>query len=422
MASADRQQSNRRTGPGAARGLGTSRIAALTGLRGVAASSVVVYHVWLYGAPDAAPVDVGPFERFFTNLDVGVTFFFVLSGFLLYRSYARSLITGAPRPRVRNFAIARVLRIVPAYWLILLVTVALTERSLFDGAWRFVANAFFLQYAIPSFLPHDLASANGSIAIVPSWSLGVEAGFYISLPLVAAGADVFARRTGRRVLAVFLPVAALAVVGAASIAVEHVLSGNVLRDWQFGFPIHAGFFACGMAGTSLALLWQEGRFSLDLRTKAILGLLALILGGVSVKLHHRGHLTWVDYQWPIAITLSVFLLFVLLAPEHGRLQSSLGSRLLVATGLASYSIFLVHDQIIREVRRHSLVGGTVGGFLVELTIVAAATAAATFASYRLVEKPCFALKRRLTAVPAPPEELRQSAAPPPPKPLVDSAA
>jgi peptidoglycan/LPS O-acetylase OafA/YrhL len=377
-------------------GLGAARVSALTGLRGLAASSVVLYHVWLYGGPAASTFEVGPLHRLFTNLDSGVTFFFVLSGLLLYRSYARSLITGSGWPSSRNFAIARLLRIVPAYWLILIVTVALTQSRMFDHPLRIVANALFLQYAIPSFLPYSLASSNGSIAIVPSWSLGVEAGFYLCLPFVAAAGRAFATRTDRRTVAVFLPPALLAIVGGASIALEHLLRGNVMRDWQLAFPIHGGFFAAGMAGTAIVLLWQQGRVRLSASTKLALVLSALLLAALSVKIHHRGWLTWVDYQWLIAISISAFLLLILIAPEHNRLQRFLGSRAFVFSGLASYSIFLVHDQMIRALRDQSLASQSTYWFVAELCIVGIGTAIAAFASYQLVEKPSFALKRRLT--------------------------
>ena len=127
--------------------------------------------------PGRAQLPVGRARARLRNLEFGVTFFFVLSGSLLYRSYARALLAGDSPPRLSNFVIARVLRIVPAYWAILFVVVALTQRHLFAQPWALLANVFFLEFWIPSFFPHNLGVANGSIAIVPSWSLAVEAGF-----------------------------------------------------------------------------------------------------------------------------------------------------------------------------------------------------------------------------------------------------
>src|SRR2546425_6250998 len=142
----------------------SGRVTALTGLRGLAASSVVLYHVWLYGGAAAQSFPVGPLHRLFVNLEIGQTFFFVLSGYLLYRGWARAFLSGGPLPKLPHFAIARVLRIVPAYWTILLIVIALSERWFFSHPWQLLANMFFLQYCFPSLLPPDLGHANGAIA------------------------------------------------------------------------------------------------------------------------------------------------------------------------------------------------------------------------------------------------------------------
>ena len=372
------------------------RVAALTGLRGLAAASVLFYHVWLYGAPGAHSFPSGPLLRVFVNLEFGVTFFFVLSGSLLYRSYARALLAGDPLPRLSHFVIARVLRIVPTYWAILLLVMALTERHLFSQPWPLLANLFFLEFWIPSFFPDNLGVANGSMAIVPSWSLAVEAGFYLSLPLLAVLALWFARRTGRRVAAAFVPPIALTLLGLVAVAVEHVLGGNLRRAWAVGFPIHAGWFACGMAGATLGFLFEQEHLRLPAywRSGAVVAALALTAG--SIKLHNVGAFSRVDYQWPVAIALSLLLLLVMLAEDGGRLRTILGSRVLVAMGLASYSIFLVHDPVIRELRTHDLISSGIDGFLLALLLVGGATSIAATVSYQFLERPCFALKRRLT--------------------------
>ncbi|HKI91396.1 MAG TPA: acyltransferase family protein, partial [Gaiellaceae bacterium] len=140
-----------------------SRVSALTGLRGLAAASVVVFHVWQYGAANGVRFTAGPFGRVFASLDIGVTFFFVLSGLLLYRPYARALLAGRAWPQLRNFAVARFLRIVPVYWAAVLVVAASAERWLFHHPWRLLANLCFAEFAIPSFYTDDLGVDNGSI-------------------------------------------------------------------------------------------------------------------------------------------------------------------------------------------------------------------------------------------------------------------
>ena len=92
------------------------RIPGIEGARGMAAFGVVVYHVERFQKSS-----VGWFDPVASHLWLGVTLFFVLSGFLLYRPFAAWSINGAPWPGLRRYAQARILRIVPAYWVVLTV-------------------------------------------------------------------------------------------------------------------------------------------------------------------------------------------------------------------------------------------------------------------------------------------------------------
>jgi hypothetical protein len=128
-------------------------------------------------------------------------------------------------------------------------------------------------------------------------------------------------------------------------------------------------------------------------------LTAIIVAVPPLKLVNTGHLTLVDSRLPVAVSFALLLLLVVLATDASRLRSLLGSRVLVLAGLASYSMFLVHDPIIRAVRAEDVASATLPGFLLTLGVVGTATAAATFVSYRLLERPSFELKRRLVAAP-----------------------
>jgi peptidoglycan/LPS O-acetylase OafA/YrhL len=372
-----------------------SRVAALTGLRGLAAASVVLYHAWLYGAPGAGRFPTGPLDPLFAKLDIGVTFFFVLSGFLLYRPFARAIVSGDALPLLRHFAIARFLRIVPVYWVAVLVVALAAERHLFDQPWRLLANLLFLEFSFPSFLPDNYATDTGSIAIVPSWALVVELGFYVTLPVLCLLAAWLARGTIHRIAAAFVPAAVLAVVGAIAIVIEHRLSGDVRRAWLVNFPMHASAFACGMAGTTIWILRESGRVRLARWWQAFVAIAALAIALPSLKLVNTGHLSLHDARWPIAVSFTLLLLLVVFSPPRSRVHSILGTRILAGVGLASYSIFLVHDTVIRTVRTQDIASTTFGGFLITLTVVSAATAVLAFLSYKLLEKPCFRLKRHL---------------------------
>src|SRR5436190_20172908 len=102
---------------------GTGRLIGMNGLRGVAALSILTTHVWDYGTPNGGPgrINVGLLHPAFAVLGLAVALFFTLSGFLLYRRFAAAIIGGGRQPSVRYYARARILRIIPAYWVILAI-------------------------------------------------------------------------------------------------------------------------------------------------------------------------------------------------------------------------------------------------------------------------------------------------------------
>jgi peptidoglycan/LPS O-acetylase OafA/YrhL len=59
----------------------------------------------------------------------GVTLFFVLSGFLLFLPFAKALLFGKTWPSIRQFYLRRVFRILPAYYLPLILFVLLFQRQ-----------------------------------------------------------------------------------------------------------------------------------------------------------------------------------------------------------------------------------------------------------------------------------------------------
>jgi peptidoglycan/LPS O-acetylase OafA/YrhL len=165
----------------------TARFAGIDGLRAIAAGSVLVYHVWRFGDPGGGSPDLGPLSPVMPHLWHGVTLFFVLSGFLLYRPFAAAAMRRAPQPGIGRYLRHRALRILPAYWFVLAVTAFGLEAALVAGdagprtegrpnAELLVVNLLLLQNASPDTI---------FTGIGPAWSLTVEAGFYLVLPLLA---------------------------------------------------------------------------------------------------------------------------------------------------------------------------------------------------------------------------------------------
>ena len=112
-----------RLGPGPTRGSWDASW--LDGVRAIAVLLVVVYHVWIgVGEPKVRVLGLD-LTWVPATMNVGVTIFFLLSGYLLARPWFVAERTGAPRPRASTFWERRLLRIVPAYYLSIAIVLIL---------------------------------------------------------------------------------------------------------------------------------------------------------------------------------------------------------------------------------------------------------------------------------------------------------
>ena len=220
---------------------------ALDGLRAIAALSVFFFHaVGFYARGSTQGNAIGPYVA---RLDVGVSIFFVLSGFLLYRPFAKARREGGRRPALIPYAWRRTLRIVPAYWVALTVAtlvlglpgvLTLTGVPVFYG---------FLQVYDPDTALKGLGQC---------WTLCVEVAFYAFLPLWAW----IVRRVapGRSLRTELLLLVGLALVGVLYKAV--VLAGlgsnvPIFYPPLLVLPAFLDQFAIGMALCVLVVGWEE---------------------------------------------------------------------------------------------------------------------------------------------------------------------
>ena len=117
----------------------------------------------------------------------GVTLFFVLSGFLLFMPYEKALLFEEDWPSARRFYLRRVFRIVPAYYLSLILMVLFLHPEFLQLDHLKTLPLFFLFYMDSS--PATYLQING-----PFWTLAVEWQFYMILPWLALGMSWIVRR------------------------------------------------------------------------------------------------------------------------------------------------------------------------------------------------------------------------------------
>jgi peptidoglycan/LPS O-acetylase OafA/YrhL len=212
------------TGEDVSRQTPNGHLRGLDGLRAVAAMLVVLTHVgFLTGA-----VSFGLVGRVLGRGDLGVAVFFGLSGFLLHRSFLRER-AATGRVAVGDYLLRRAARVLPAFWVGLVVVAVATRPEL----QVLVANATLTQVYLPGALIDGYTQ---------TWSLATEASFYVVLPF-AFLALMRATRTGHQRLVV-LAVSWVLGVGAAAASGLVQVGGEALAGrW---LPTHWPSFALGM--------------------------------------------------------------------------------------------------------------------------------------------------------------------------------
>ena len=149
------------------------------GLRTIAVLSAIMTHVgFVTGATAQARYGVS-----IAHLEIGPALFFLISGFLLYRTYVVGSFAGREPMPARLFWWRRALRIFPAYWLALTVLIVAFGLHV-SGLHDIVVYYGLLQiYDTHRFLG----------AIPQAWTLCTEVSFYVFLPAYA----FVLRRAGR---------------------------------------------------------------------------------------------------------------------------------------------------------------------------------------------------------------------------------
>ncbi len=346
-----------------------SRLAGVDGLRAAAALWVVLFHIRVFSG---ARLPFQPLDYFVRSGSTGVSLFLVLSGFCLFLPFAAGR---SGRFKTRAFFIRRARRLLPAYYCSIGLALALNlvgggnlgfgRLSVTDVAWQLVTHLTMIHTLFPS----TFYALNGAY-----WSLGLEWQLYLALPLLI----VAGRRFGLvpalagAVIVNLVYRLGLAVAGAHGWVPSGTLQTVVLPNL---LPGRWAEFAFGMA---IAELYARG--SLE-RLPAIaryawVPMAAVAAAVVGLPLSH------------LAFGAVFALLLVAVLATGGFVNRIFAWRPLVAVGIMSYSVYLVHQPLIQAmafVLRHDLGLSPTRSF-VALIALLPVTLAVAWALFVLVER------------------------------------
>src|SRR5687767_11156711 len=246
------------------------RSAGIDGLRALAALSVFAFHIYLYGRQQPA---TQAWEQIPLRFSIGLILFFVVSGYLLYGGFARAAREQRSTVDSRSYLKRRAARILPAYYVCLLVIypVLLAIEPARGVRLPEAGDLWLFAFMAQNFSLDTLLKLNPVI-----WTLQVELAFYALLPLLGLFAFRVAR--GRLTPQVWMAVG-LIVVGIAWRV--FTLVAGLPQTWEKQLPAYLPYFAFGI----LAALFMDRRRArqagdLSVRTTAMLVIAgtALIVG------------------------------------------------------------------------------------------------------------------------------------------------
>lgn len=334
------------------------RLRELDLLRFAAALAVVLYHFTGFGGAGAWPApsqdvfpEIAPVTRFGY---LGVDLFFVISGFVILMSaWGRG---------PGEFGISRLVRLMPAYWVSVLLGAA-------------VYAVFRMGHGVPGLIVPNLTMLQGGLGLrnvdAVYWTLWVELHFYV-LAAVLAGIGI----TYRSCL-VFMAAWMLGGVFADE-ADSRVLQVMLVPTWSCYF----------IAGMALYMIHRFGPTLLLWGYVAASYLIALRWGAWRAENVFRG----ADETVVSAVITGIFAVMILVAT--GRL-SRLRWRGLTVLGALTYPLYLVHSQLALP-----LLDAVYPGLdrWTALAVVIGGSLLAAYAVHRLVERPGAAwMRARLTA-------------------------
>ncbi len=387
-------------------------LAALTSLRFFAAAYVVVHHLVNVALLHAQGADADRSATWYlawaTQGHVGVTFFFVLSGFILAWCYHRSFaVTGdGDRPAVRRrFWRARWARVWPLHAAMFLAFVPIALQAagtsigaLVELAWQGVLNVLLLHAWLPIGGPDGLADTFNA----PSWTLSVEACFYLLFPLLAV-LLVRRLRWGVGQLAL-LAVASWIALGALGLA----LDGSERGEWVMRVfpPVRLADFVIGVA-IGLVVVQGLQRRVLDGRPQRMAAAAPAwtALEALALAAACASPLVWalgasrvlpdtLGTSWFHLPAIAAAILVVSL--ERGAISRRLLAwRPLVWLGEVSYALYLVHLFLVLAAYRVGLYD-VAGPWISSLLLAGVSIAISGFVHARF-EQP---VRARLTARPA----------------------
>ncbi len=329
----------------------------LTSFRFFAALAVFLYHIpYFSGAKGQFCVREGY---------VGVSFFFLLSGFILAYNYHEKFIC-LKKDKIRNFYTARIARIYPTHVLTFFASIPMLLGGNFyrvhiPGCVRISAINFLL---LQSFMPKIYYYFSYNIV---SWSLSDEMFFYLLFPFLIFA--YYQMKPG--LVKILFAIVGLWILTAIPvfIFIQKLPHDYDLAYWLFNivpfsriidFTVGILLFFLYSRILSQSLDWKSAYF-----TFAELTSIVLLAAAFRFSSHAHQYYHWAAYYMPF-----MALMILVFAFSKGGVSSFLSRKYFVLLGELSFAFYMFHNLVLMYMKQsgalffktHQVSGGFIAFF------------------------------------------------------------
>jgi peptidoglycan/LPS O-acetylase OafA/YrhL len=305
------------------------RLAALTGLRAFAALNIVFFHF-------SNPKWFGPFAPIVDNGYTSVSFFLLLSGFILAYNYSDRAQSG--QLRAGNFWLARLSRLYPVYFFALLLSLGMLAAE-----WHARSHAqFALGVVLTPLLLQAWHPMLATFWNTPAWTMCTEAFFYLIFPLAIVWKrpkrlwPLLAMMLGLWCLGMLLPGLYMWLHPDGDLHPGRYTDGFWIRALKFTPPPHVPSFLFGIALADLnEMIPRESRRRLLFGVLGMAGLYLILYFGdrMPYPMMHDG------------LLMPLYALAILGLAGVNPIARFFGFFPFVAVGQASYCLYILHFNL-----------------------------------------------------------------------------